>query len=137
MTVESTAGAGPPTGAGEAFSVHLRCEPGAPHDARRALDRLRGEIPARTFADLRAIVTELVSNSVRFGSGDRIEVRIAARPGGSVRGRVGDGSDPRERLRTARHDSAGGIGLQVVTELATHLRVESDGVWFELGPAGS
>lgn len=107
-------------------------EPGAPRLARRALEQIRDQLAPETFADLVAVVSELVTHSVRFGPGDPIEMRIAVGSTGSVRGRVNDGGDPRPRLRTARHDNAGGIGLLVVSRLATHVRVEPNGVWFEL-----
>jgi two-component sensor histidine kinase len=137
VTAEQSAAGGLPGAGGGGLSVQLDAAPTAGGEARRALDALRDELTPTTLADLRAVVTELVANSVRFGSGDAIEVRVVAGPRGSVRGRVGDGSDPRRRIRAARHDAAGGIGLRVVAGLANNVRVQPDGVWFELAPNSS
>lgn len=121
--------------------LHLQLRPGpeAAGEGRHALDRLEGSIDDRQLNELRLLVTELLTNSVRHGVGDRggwvsldVEiysnaVRVVVRDNGP--GFVLDGP-PRPHL-----DRPGGWGLCLVDRLADRWGVDRDGetsVWFEL-----
>jgi anti-sigma regulatory factor (Ser/Thr protein kinase) len=116
----------------------------APAEARQALDPLRDELDADTFADLRLLVSELVTNSVRHGqlrAEHRIHVRVAV--GEVLRVEVGDagvGFDP--AAAQPREDLVGGWGLYLTGRLAERWGVDRRGsetwVWLEkrLGETG-
>lgn len=111
--------------------------PEAVAQARRALDPLSQRLPELDLFDLRLVVSELVTNSVRHGSPRRGGVRLVVRvEEDCVRVEVDDGGagfhlppgGPR-----ARGDS--GWGLVLVDQLADAWGVEVNGrtrVWCEL-----
>jgi anti-sigma regulatory factor (Ser/Thr protein kinase) len=107
-------------------------------EARRSLDTLAGVLDPETFNDVRLLVTELVTNSVRhadLGDGDGIRLRVSS-SGNVVRVEVvdrGRGFEPRDR--SAPLTQASGWGLYLVDKLADRWGVEgNDGtcVWFEI-----
>jgi len=115
----------------------LNPEPRAVADARAAMEALRGRLSPDAFNDLRLMVSELVTNSLRHAElqpADRIT--LTARSDDSVvrievrnRGR-GFTVPPRDGSV-----SIGGWGLVIVAELAMAWGVLDDGstcVWFEL-----
>ena len=62
-------------------SRKLRPTPAAPGTARRSLDRFAETIPPDRLDELRLIVSELVTNSVRHsGDGDWIRMRVERLP---------------------------------------------------------
>lgn len=88
------------------------------------------------MADLRLLISELVTNSVRHGDGDSVVVLLDADVPGTLRCEViddGTGFVPRAR----QPDAIGGRGLDLVEQLASSwgVREGSTHVWFEL-PAG-
>jgi len=109
----------------------------APAAARRALDGLTASDEQRLDAEL--LLSELVTNSVRHGRGERVVVLIDADDAGALRCEVVDdgvGFVPRGR----REDqNIGGWGLDLVERLAMSwgVREGSTHVWFELAPPGS
>ena len=106
--------------------------------ARAALAPLERELGAEAFDDVRLLVTELVTNSVRHAGlapSDRIHLRVALE---TERLRVevsepGAGFAP--DVPRPRADAAGGWGLLLVERLADRWGVEREGtrttVWFE------
>jgi anti-sigma regulatory factor (Ser/Thr protein kinase) len=101
--------------------------------ARERLAPLADDVPPRTYADLRLIVTELVTNGVKFGGGDPIDVRVELDPDRGIAGEVADGGDGRIAIReTAGPD--GGWGLRIVDALADEWGVQEGPthVWFRL-----
>ena len=107
--------------------------------ARHSLVRLEGGLPPEKLEDVRLIVSELVTNSVRHAglSPDEhilLAVMISDR---SVRGRVCDPgpgfkkpSEPRPRT-----DMSGGWGLPIVESISDRWGIERNGcacVWFEI-----
>jgi anti-sigma regulatory factor (Ser/Thr protein kinase) len=121
------------------IDLRLAPSPGAVPDARRALDALEGVVSTQTLEDLRLLVSELVTNSVRhagFDAASSIElvvsiaeevVRVEVRDPGS-----GFEFEPRPSSRT----EASGWGLYLVGRIADRWGVSADGttnVWFELG----
>jgi anti-sigma regulatory factor (Ser/Thr protein kinase) len=131
--------------------IHLSM-PAAAHsatEARRALDALEDEIDPPLLEDLRLLVTELVTNSVRHAdtdgpasvdlsvdvAPDRVRVEVRDRGPGFDRdgvARRAEGRDGEPELR------AGGWGLYLVESLANRWGVRREGgtrVWFELDRA--
>lgn len=96
--------------------------------ARRLLARLEEDLPESLLDDLRVVVTELVTNSLRHSSiqpGDRIELTVELAPR-HVRATVSDpgpgfvASQPAARLL-----DTGGRGLLIVGELCDEWGVHS------------
>jgi two-component sensor histidine kinase len=109
----------------------------APSEARKAVRSLRGELDADVLADATLLVSELVSNSVKYGEGS---ILMRLRTGGSRQVRVevhdaGAGFDPRVRRRS--RFASGGFGLRLVDEIASRwgIRDDSAHVWFEIDRA--
>lgn len=120
--------------------LHMRLKPGpeAAGESRHALDPLGRAIPSDQLSELRLLVTELVTNSVRHGGGNgwiELEVGVYA---DSVRVAVtdpGPGFEPQIEPRMSG-ERPGGWGLLLVDRLADRWGVErerSTSVWFELG----
>ncbi|MFG2007084.1 ATP-binding protein [Spirillospora sp. NPDC048911] len=85
--------------------------------------------------DVRLVVSELGTNAVTHGSGDRMGLFVAA-DDECVRVEItdGGGGDPRERHAAAEDE--GGRGLMIVTAIAEHWGVRRDEhgttVWAEV-----
>jgi anti-sigma regulatory factor (Ser/Thr protein kinase) len=104
--------------------------------ARRALDRLAGEVDQRRIEDAQLLVSELIANAVEHVKEDGdIELRI---DNDAERLRVevldpgpGFPADPRRPAQLAES----GWGLHFVSRLADRWAADTDGtgrVWFEL-----
>ena len=119
------------------FEVVLESVPSAGGTARRHIDRLAVFLPASTVHDLRTVVTELVNNSVRHGSGRQIALVIEVAPGGVTSGTVSDGGVGPVEMVSSPAQVDGGLGLRIVDALASHWGVNapSSDVWFELAAA--
>jgi anti-sigma regulatory factor (Ser/Thr protein kinase) len=120
------------------LDLKLAPSPEAVPDARRALRALDDHVSPQTMDDLRLLVSELVTNSVRHAglhepqtielsvSIVRDVVRVEVRDAGA-----GFELEPKERDRT----EASGWGLYLVGRLADRWGVDVEGVttvWFEL-----
>lgn len=119
-----------------ALTLRLAGGPHAAAQARRALGELRADIDAPLMENLRLLVTELVTNSVRHASSDSLVLTVLVGPE-SVWTEVtddGPGFDPAE-TGTPRQDRSG-WGLFLVERLAQRWGVRQEGratkVWFEL-----
>jgi two-component sensor histidine kinase len=121
------------------LTLELESDPAASSEARSELRKLAGDMSQRTLSDLLFIVTELVSNGVKFGDGLPIEVLVDVHGDGTVVGLVGDRGEGGIAIRHRAALEPGGMGLQIVDSLASTWGVgprRSD-VWFELAsPAG-
>jgi two-component sensor histidine kinase len=111
--------------------------PAAVPAARRALGAVGHLVEPERFADLRLLVSELVTNSLRHAGladpGTRLELQVAA---GVIRVRVSDrGSGFEPRVRTPHPGQRWGWGLLLVDSLAdrwgTHPG-DPSAVWFEM-----
>jgi len=114
--------------------------PLAPGEARRALEELGAALETEIFQDLRIVVTELVSNTVRHWG---------ARPGDSVQLKVQLGADrvrvevlhEGDRYRRAPPAVGGhGIGMLMIERLASRWGVErgpGTKMWVELASRAS
>ena len=119
------------------IELELAPTPDAAREARRSIREVFGDaVPAATLHDLLIVVTELVTNSVKYGPGGAIEVRLSVSPAGLVRGEVRD--QGANGARPAIRDSpllVGGLGLRIVDALTERWAVDGDRgtrVWFEL-----
>jgi serine phosphatase RsbU (regulator of sigma subunit)/anti-sigma regulatory factor (Ser/Thr protein kinase) len=125
-------------------AIALVPDDGAPAAARKALEPLAEELDRKAHADLRLLVSELVTNSVRHAGllpEDRIRL-VVTRTAGKVRVEVTDpGVGFEASTPIPRGDLAGGLGLYLTEQLA-----ESWGagrldrgvrVWFELAAGGT
>jgi anti-sigma regulatory factor (Ser/Thr protein kinase) len=112
-------------------------DPTAPAAARQAVEvALAGRLAQDRLAELRLLVSELVTNAVRHGLDRRGAVELTLRLAGRcVRVEVADGgagfTPP-----TGEHDpeDPGGWGLVVVDELVDRWGIDAAGgtrVWFE------
>jgi anti-sigma regulatory factor (Ser/Thr protein kinase) len=120
------------------IDVKLHLSRQAPRDARRAADGALGDVPARVRDDIRLLVSELVTNSVRHAGlddGGWVRLRVAASTR-YVRVEIvdpGTGFDmPDEPGPRAE---GGGLGLYLLRKLADRwgmVRNHLTSVWFEL-----
>jgi two-component sensor histidine kinase len=114
--------------------VDLDSAPEAAAEARRAVEPMRPEIPRRAFSYLRIVISELVTNSVKFGPGAAISLTVELDEHGLIRGEVADGGDGRVELRESAAIENGGMGLRIVDIVTRRWGVhpETTSVWFEL-----
>lgn len=118
--------------------LQLKSGPEAAGEGRHSLDRLEESLDPEKLGELRLLVTELLTNSVRHGcaSDEWIALDVEIYPNG-VRVVVtdrGPGFIP-EPTPQPHLDRPGGWGLCLVDRLADRWGVESDGVtavWFEM-----
>ena len=117
------------------LALKLLPVPRASVEARRGLTVFGEYLPAETYADLRVVVTELVTNGVKYGPGQPIKVAVGIDVNGFVVGDVDDGGDGGVRMVTVPNPAGGGLGLLIVDALTISWGVEpgSSQVWFELG----
>jgi anti-sigma regulatory factor (Ser/Thr protein kinase) len=108
--------------------------------ARHVLDRLDGSLPAPMLQDLRLLVSEIVTNSIRHGPTEQaveLRVRVDRR---MVRVEVEDGGPGFEPPTfAARSELEAGWGLMLVDRLADRWGVSSGRnttVWFEIDRPG-
>jgi len=118
------------------MGIRLELEPGpkAGHQARNEIrGRLRDRVDDGLLIDLQLIVSELVTNSLRYGPGETIEVEIAVTEDGAITGEVEDHGRGEVAMREIT-DEGGGFGLRIVNALASRWGVceGSTHVWFEL-----
>src|SRR4051794_38402866 len=119
--------------------LHLQLRPGpeAAGEGRHALDRLEGTIADDQLSELRLLVTELLTNSVRHGTGGdwiMLDVEIYANAVRVVVTDSGPGFEP-EPEPTPHPDGRGGWGLCLVAGLADRWGVHRNrrtAVWFEV-----
>lgn len=120
--------------------VELPSDPSAIAAARRALEDIRDAVPEDVFDDVRLLVSELVTNSVRHAATDprapiEVSVRVSERV---VHGEITDRGPG--FTAPARHAPAtvegSGWGLFLVEHIADRWGTRSDGgrscVWFDI-----
>ena len=123
------------------LKLDLPARPAAAGAARKALGALNGSLHLVSEArlqDAELLVTELVSNAVRYGSRPGEEVRIVVHAAPAVlRVEVqdfGSSFDPGD-LAAPTTEHGGGWGLQIVARLAHRWGVAvgpTSTVWFEI-----
>ena len=126
-------------GFGKVGESVLPCGPGAPRAARTAVtDWLTRAVAPRMLDDMRLIVTELVTNSVRHAqlrAGDAITVRIRLAEHGLRLEVENPGTAGRITANGRAPQAGGGLGLQLVERLCMSWGVVRDRdttVWVEM-----
>lgn len=105
--------------------------------ARHALDEETKDLPPEVREDVRLLVSELVSNSVRHAGvapDDLIGVSVEVEKG-RLRVEVSDGGPGFKPVSTPSLESGSGFGLRLVDQLAHRWGVLLDDrarVWFEI-----
>ena len=109
----------------------------APGLARDFVGGLNGSVPSKLVDDATLLVSELVSNGVKYGGEGRIMLHVEADPD-RVRAEIVDQGSGFEPLSRAKRNMAlsdeGGWGLHLVETLADDWGVHegSTHVWFEI-----
>lgn len=116
------------------FSVESGAE--APALARRVLAELEPSVAPPVLHDLGVVITELVSNAVRFGPRAPIGILVEVEADGEVFGEVTDGGVGGAAIDHARPIGVGGLGLQIIDALCAEWGAEErpSRVWFRLEP---
>ena len=107
----------------------------APADARRAVEQFGASLDPEVVPDVRLLVSELISNSVKYGGEGQVQLILQSEDRRHVRVEVVDqgvGFVPtvRDRPKT----EPGGWGLHMVEALTERwgVREGSTHVWFEI-----
>jgi two-component sensor histidine kinase len=116
------------------LDIDLPRDTSAPAMARAAVRALSGTLDGDVLSDATLLISELISNSVKYGEG-AIELRVRTRGTHRVLVEVldeGDSFEPGERRRS-RFES-GGFGLQLVEQLSSSwgIHAAKTHVWFEI-----
>jgi anti-sigma regulatory factor (Ser/Thr protein kinase) len=116
------------------LSVEIPRTAQAPFVARRALADLEGKIDPSVLPDVRLLVSELISNSVKYGGDGPVRLEITVEDD-RVRAEIidqGEGFTPVQRNDDL--DKVGGWGLHLVEQLTTEWGTYegSTHVWFEI-----
>lgn len=121
--------------------MRLRSGPEAAGEGRHALDRLEGTLNHGQLDELRLLVTELVTNSIRHGPAGNgwitLDVDIYTNVVRVVVSDGGPGFEP-EPAPKPHLDRPGGWGLCLVDRMAARWGVdvaERTSVWFEVDRA--
>jgi anti-sigma regulatory factor (Ser/Thr protein kinase) len=120
------------------FSFQFPPAEDAPAQARAALEVFDQILSPTVLEDLQLVVSELVTNSVKFGPKRPITLALAIVGDGMVNGEVidqGDGEEAKVEM-TVEPTLEGGWGLHLVDQVAQRWGVHegSTHVWFEIGP---
>ena|SRR5690242_12659430 len=116
------------------LSVELPRSVEAPSLARRALEDLNGDLDSGRLADVRLLVSELVTNSVKYGGEGPVRLEVSAQPD-RLRAEIidqGVGFTPKVRDRDL--EDVGGWGLHLTEHLTDRWGTHegSTHVWFEM-----
>jgi anti-sigma regulatory factor (Ser/Thr protein kinase) len=116
-------------------SFDIPRDPTAPAEARRAIERLDDRIAPDVAPDVKLLVSELITNSVKYGGDGEVTLRVDTDSPRKLRVEVidqGAGFVPAARTRPATE--VGGWGLHLVQTLSDRWGVYegSTHVWFEI-----
>ena len=120
------------------FSFQFPPAEDAPAQARAALEVFDQILAPEVLEDLQLVVSELVTNSVKFGPKRSITLALNIGGDGVVRGQVideGDGERAKVEM-SVEPTLEGGWGLHLVDQVAQRWGVHegSTHVWFDIGP---
>ena len=116
-------------------TVDIDRDPTAPARARRAVEDFGATLDPSVVPDVKLLVSELITNSVKYGSGGPVRLEVTSDEPDHLRVEViddGVGFVPVARAR--ERTEVGGWGLHMVEELSDRWGVHegSTHVWFEL-----
>jgi anti-sigma regulatory factor (Ser/Thr protein kinase) len=117
-----------------ALRVELPRTPQAAFLARRALDDLDGSLDPKVLPDVRLLVSELITNSVKYGGDGPVRLEVHA-SGQTVRAEIVDqGAGFTPKVRDDDLDRVGGWGLHLTERLTSRWGTYegSTHVWFEI-----
>ena len=117
------------------LDVDIPRDPRAPGHARRAVEELGPAIDEAVRPDVMLLVSELVTNSVKYGAEGALKLKIDAPTPKRLRVEVvNQGSSFEPKARARPKTEAGGWGLHLVETLADRWGVHagSTHVWFEI-----
>jgi len=117
------------------ITVDIPRDQRAPANARRAVDELSGRVADDVIPDVKLLVSELITNSVKYGGEGDVQLVIDIHDERRMRVEVVDqgvGFVPVARDRPAT--DVGGWGLHLVQTLSNRWGVHegSTHVWFEI-----
>jgi len=123
----------------ELVDIAISRDPQAPADARRAVERFADHLEPSLEGDVKLLVSELITNSVKYGGEGEVHLLMESRARDHIRVEVvdqGAGFIPVARDRPATE--VGGWGLHLVETLADRWGVHegSTHVWFEIERRG-
>lgn len=119
----------------ELLDIAIHRDPLAPRSARRAVEQFAETLDRSLVPDVKLLVSELVTNSVKYGGEGELHLQMCSDHDAHIRIEVvdqGSGFIPVARDRPAT--AAGGWGLHLVETLADRWGVHegSTHVWFEI-----
>ena len=117
------------------ITVDIPRDQRAPANARRAVDDLSGKVADDVIPDVKLLVSELITNSVKYGGTGEVDLIVRSEAPEHVYVEVVDqgiGFIPVARDRPAT--DVGGWGLHLVQTLSNRWGVHegSTHVWFEI-----
>ncbi|HEV8152627.1 MAG TPA: ATP-binding protein [Solirubrobacteraceae bacterium] len=122
------------------LSVDIPCDLRAPARGRHAVESLSRDVAPDVLADAKLLVSELITNSVKYGRSEVVRLELDSDVDGRLRVEVvdeGGGFVPTARDRPL--NEVGGWGLHLVNKLADRWGVaaEASHVWFEIAGGAS
>ena len=116
------------------LSVELPRTPQAPFLARRALEDLDGSLDPKVLPEVRLLVSELVSNSVKYGGEGPVRLEVRASDKGVRAEIIDQGVGFTPKARDDDLDRVGGWGLHLTEHLTSRWGTYegSTHVWFEI-----
>jgi anti-sigma regulatory factor (Ser/Thr protein kinase) len=117
------------------IEIEIPRDPQAPGAARRAIEQLGGDVDPALIPDVKLLVSELITNSVKYGGTGEVDLIVRSEDREHVYVEVVDqgvGFVPTARDRPTTE--AGGWGLHLVETLTERwgVREGSTHVWFEI-----
>jgi anti-sigma regulatory factor (Ser/Thr protein kinase) len=126
----------PSQGGEDGFWIRMQGDSEAAARARREMARLQEGIEPPLLDDMRLLVTELVSNSVRHAGATSVELIVAVRPGDVRVEVVNPGAPFTPTTREARRQEDPGWGLFLLDRLSDDWGVLDESgyqrVWFRM-----
>ena len=101
------------------LSVELPRTPQAPFLARRALEDLDGSLDPKVLPEVRLLVSELVSNSVKYGGEGPVRLEVRASDKGVRAEIIDQGVGFTPKARDDDLDRVGGWGLHLTEHLTS------------------
>ena len=117
------------------IDIEITRDPTAPAAARRAIEQLDGHVDAALIPDVKLLVSELITNSVKYGGTGEVDLIVRSEDPEHVYVEVVDqgiGFIPVARDRPAPDVGGGGLHLGETLTERWGVREGSTHVWFEI-----